>query len=102
MARPPTHTVTDTRCAPRLSTAISWSAEPAAWPANASGRMASRLSAASQPMAFRLRAIAAPVATTKASNRLVTIARPRSKSCTKLDSWAPNPAVPSLTPAKSA
>ena len=57
---------------------------------------------ASQPIAFRLRAMAAPVATTKASSRLVASARPRSKVCTKSLSWAPNPAEPSETPAKSA
>ena len=39
VARPPTQTVTPTRWAPRLSTAISWSVEPAACPDRASGRM---------------------------------------------------------------
>ena len=64
---------------------MSWLAEPAAWPASASGRTASTLNAASATIAPRWRATDAPIATTSARPRL--IAATRSTSIDRTNDW---------------
>ena len=60
-------------------------AEPAAWPASASGRTASTLNAASATIAPRWRATDAPIATTSARPRL--IAATRRTSIDRTNDW---------------
>ena len=81
---------------------MSWLAEPAAWPASASGSTASTLSAASATIVARRRATDAPTATTSARPMLIAATRRTSIERTNCWNWAPKEGSSSLVPEASA
>ena len=94
--------MTATRWKARLSTALSWSSEPAAWPVSATGSSAPIASTAIQPTVFSRVATIAPVATTTTASELISSERSRSIWVMNCPSCSANPGAPGAIPASRA
>ncbi len=94
--------MTPIRWKARLSTASSWSDDPAAWPVSATGSNAASDRTASQPTVVCRVATAAPVATTAATSALMSSERRRSMEVMKLPSWVANAGSLGAVPARRA